>query len=139
MDQISGLLSALEKMAGPPEEIDGANVKETANVVDLSIAYSPVVCSRCDEFQRWIPETEKPQKDGLRYYVLRPQSRDWLWISPDELKVMRARFLLMKAVFYKMFRGYSYPDRQKILHYYFDGRMWQPKEDSDLAKAMGLQ
>lgn len=130
----------LDEQLGGKEEIDGASPEAIADCVDLSIAHSPVLRGRLNmkRFGFDIPEPIKPRKDGLRYYVADPRSQSWEWFTPEQMKVMRARFLLMRGWYYQHLGGFSHPDQQTIIAWYFEGGVWRPNADSALGKAMGL-
>ena len=139
-DLLAGLMRAADKMAGPPLTIDGMSAEDAAAMVDLKVAYTPIVMeSWGDERDRFqIPQPVKVQRDGLRYAAIWPERHDFEWLDNGRLRVCRARFLLMRGFFYKNFRTYSHPEQQKILVWYFGGQMWQPKAGSELAVAMGI-
>lgn len=140
MSLLDALTQILDReYAKDPELIDGCDPREFVKFVDLSIAHSPVIHQR----HPWppmgdIPETDKPKQDGLRYYLVWPQSHNWEWLTTESHKLMRVRFLLWRGWLYKTFDGFSHPDKQKIVAWYFDGSMWRPEQDSPLYKAMGL-
>ena len=125
--------------AKDPELIDGCDPHDFVGMIDLSIGHSPILHDR----HPWpplgdIPEPDKPKKDGLRYYLSWPRSHQWEWLTEESHKLMRARFLIWRGWFYKTLGGFSHPDQQKIVHWYFEGGVWRPNPDSLLYKAMGL-
>lgn len=141
-------MSVLESLKGMldreyeknPEIIDGCDVHEAAKVVDLSVAYTPVLEHRLPE-EHGFSFVEKPDrvvKDGMRYCLTWPERKDFRWVEVESLKVMRARFLLWHGHFYKVFRSLPNPSQSQVLAWYFNGSMWQPKEGSVLAKGMGI-
>ena len=140
MSTLDGLLDHPNReYAKDPELIDGSDPHEVAKLVDLSFAHSPILTRR----YAWppmgeIPEPDKPKRDGMRYYLMWPRQQQWEWLTEEAHKIARARFLLWRNWFYKTFDGFSHPEKQKIVAWYFDGQMWRPQQGSDLAKAMGL-
>lgn len=138
-------LSSLNKMLGDmyakdPEVIDGTDPHDLISAVDLTIAHSPVLQDRAEwpPHHGSIPEPVKPKKDGLRYYLSDARAQTWKWLTPDEHRLMRARFLLWRGWLYRTFDGFPYPDKQCIASWYFEGGMWRPKEGSELSKLMGI-
>ena len=103
-----GLLELLEalqkhfddKEAKDPEIIDGTNIKDVLDAVDLSIAHSPVIPYRAmthispEESMRGAVEAIETE-GGC--YILRDCPSFAHPVSADELKRMRARFLLTRG------------------------------------------
>ncbi len=137
---LAGLNRVIDQMIGPPPTIDGVSAEQAAESVDLKVAYSPIVMESWDPVKNGlrIPEPVKVVKDGLRYAAVWPDRHDFDWLTDQQLRVCRARFLMMKGHFYKQIRGYSHSDQQRILAWYFGGQMWQPKAGSELADALGI-
>lgn len=113
-----------ETAARGGEEIDGVNPRDAAQHVMLDLGYTPVVERYFGDMGHQIPEPVRVVKDGARYCLM--FGRDYRWVSVEELKVMRARFLLLRGWYYRAFDGFSHPDKQKILAWYFKGGMWRP-------------
>ncbi|HEV7298707.1 MAG TPA: hypothetical protein VGN72_05020 [Tepidisphaeraceae bacterium] len=128
------------------EIIDGCKVEDAAKCVDLSVAHSPVVAEYVGTKDveamlfnhRLIPEPIKPRKDGLRYYVTNPRAQTWQWFTSDEMKVARARFLLLRSYFYKRLGAFPNGDQQMVLAWYFEGGVWRPTPGSSLGDLMGV-
>ena len=104
------------------ETIDGACPADYVHAVDLDIAYSPVLYGRA-LFEPYRVQIAKPdivvrQEDG-RYRVDWPEHCDFQFIDEQSLKLMRARFLLWHGYFYRAFDSFSYPDKQKVLAWWF--------------------
>ena len=100
-----GLLEALQKYidaeeAKDPEIIDGTNIKDVLDVVDLSIAHSPVIPFRAPdhvspaESLRSAVEAIETEGGG---YILRDCPTMTHPVSADALKRMRARYLLTRG------------------------------------------
>jgi len=117
------LLDELKKFI-PDEIIGGSNVAETAEIVMLDIAYSPVVENVVNEellpFNIPIPVKVLDRGDG-RYEIRRTNPPDFRILSEAEIKRMRARFLLLKAYYADNMDMLSYPDRQTVISLYFNG------------------
>lgn len=100
---VSGLMAALEKEypdAFAPEIVDGSDVEKTAAMVDLTAACSPVLPHRAPKDplsgvgDALLPVECSPL-DGDMYRVYFAEGpRD---VSADQVKIMRARFLLRKG------------------------------------------
>lgn len=90
------LLDELKKFI-PDEIIGESNVEETAEMVMLDIAYSPVVEGFVNEellsFNIPMPVKVIERGDG-RYEIRRTDPPDFGIFSEAEIKRMRARFLL---------------------------------------------
>ncbi len=109
----------------PPELINGSDVTETAEMVELDIAYSPVVRRCTSEYNTVGAEVPTPDKvvkrsDG-NYEIRQTDPPDFDIIKPEQLKVMRARYLLLRGFYGSNMKGFSYPVQQQIIHYYFPG------------------
>jgi len=128
-------LKSLIKEAVGEETIDGANVEETAEMVDLDIAYSPVVTGRIsDDFHlHTIPQPEPVKiSDNGRYYIPRTDPPDFEFISKESMKVMRARYLLLRGFYANNIDSFSYSEQQQILAWYFPGGLFRlPKKDKE--------
>lgn len=128
------------------EVIDGFAVQDAAKCVDLTVAYSPVVAEyvgskdieEMDLNRRFIPQPIKPRKDGLRYYVTDPRAQTWQWFTPDEMKVARARFLLLRSHFYKRLGAFPNGDQQAVIVWYFEGGVWRPNPGTALGDLLGV-
>ena len=100
-----GLLEALQKYidaeeAKDPEIIDGTNINDVLDAVDLSIAHSPVIPYRAmtyispEESMRGAVEAIETE-GGC--YILRDCPSFAHPVSAEVLKRMRARFLLTRG------------------------------------------
>lgn len=100
-----GLLEALQKYidaeeAKDPEIIDGTNIKDVLDVVDLSIAHSPVIPYRAakdispEESMRGAVEAIETEGGA---YILRDCPAFTHPVSAESLKRMRARYLLTRG------------------------------------------
>lgn len=117
------LLDAIRDLI-PEEIIDGNNVEETAEMVMLDIAYSPVVEFIVDEkrllFDIPIPVKVINRGDG-KYEIRHLDPPDFKILSANEIKIMRARFLLLKAYYADKMDILAYPEKQTVIALYFDG------------------
>lgn len=117
------LLDELKKFI-PDEIIDGSNVADTAEIVMLDIAYSPVVEGVVDEerlpFSIPIPVKVTDRGDG-RYEIRRTDPPDFRILNEAEIKVMRARFLLLKGYYADKMDMLSYSGKQTVIALYFNG------------------
>lgn len=124
----------------PAETIDGANVRDTAKMVDLEIGFSPVVKYAFEGYQHTPSPTSEVQLwSGNRYALVDAKNHDFQIIRPEELKVMRARYLLLRGYYQRNFRALHYSMQQKVGHYYFPDGLWLPAEGSELARKMEIQ
>jgi hypothetical protein len=99
----------LETIQGliPDEIIDGSNVKETAKMVDLDMAFKLLVVEKPvsqDEFQVCsnIPPVELAKKRDDGKYEIRDNGEsgpDFRIYTADQMRQMRARFLLLKGYY----------------------------------------
>lgn len=110
------LLDAIKAMI-PTEVIDGCDVEQTAESVMLDIAFTPVVPEYVsgDDLILHPPETVEVEKRGERYLIVRPDLHDFDWVEESRLKVMRARFLLLRGYYYRHLRSMGHQHRQQIL------------------------
>lgn len=126
---IEELISAIEKQI-PKEMIDGDDVREVAErCVDLSCAYTPVIPrATADPASNYVQIPEPigviKERGSNRYAVVYPKSGDFSWVSEKEIAVMRARYLLLRGFYNKVFDSLAYSDQQRILCWYFpQGRL----------------
>ena len=100
-----GLLEVIQKYidneeAKDPEIIDGTNIRDVLDAVDLSIAHSPVIPFRAadhvspEESMRGAVEAIETE-GGC--YILRDCPSFAHPVSADSLKLMRARYLLTRG------------------------------------------
>ena len=117
------LLDAIKDMI-PDEMIGGSCVQETAEMVMLDIAFSPVVehlvSEECVMFEVPIPIKITKRPDG-KYEIRRTDPPDFRIIDEATTKEMRARFLLLKGYYAENMDGLAYPEQQKVIALYFDG------------------
>lgn len=115
------LLDKLKELI-PDEIIDGSNVDETAEIVDLDIAYKLLVvkdCVRQSDEQLWydIPPVERDvikRPDGK--YEIRWQGNngpDFEVVPAEQMKVMRARYLLLRGFYHEHFRHLTLPKQNE--------------------------
>jgi hypothetical protein len=120
-----------------PEIIDGCDVAQTAaTMVNLSIAYSPVLPAR----ESFLPVEATPLDGGqYRVYVKRGQYHsivavEAIDVSEADLKVMRARYLLRRGELLKIYPAMDPEVQRGIRDRFFGGTMpWMPPAGSPLA------
>jgi hypothetical protein len=64
------------------------------------------------------PRAVLARSDG-KYQIDYPESRDFQIVDAAALKIMRARFLLLRGWYYQHFDGLSHPQQQAVLDWYF--------------------
>lgn len=113
-----------------PEIIDGDNVDDAAAMVDLSIAFTPVLATRDSMCPADVAEL-----DGGRYRVFGEQTLD---ISAASLKVMRARYLLTRSAIVRRLPTMGDVDRRRIERAFWPrGDVpWVPPAGSPLAEQL---
>lgn len=129
-----GLEEVLKSIIGV-EIIDGSNVKETAEMVDLDVAYKlflveNMVQQEDIELVSNIPSVvlAKKRPDGKYQIDFESESGpDFRIVTAEQAKVMRARFLLLKGFYFEKFYGLSYSQQQEVAVKYDFGYM--PPED----------
>jgi len=116
-----GLLGALKQLAGN-EVIDGANVEETAEMVDLELAWKLLIVEHCVtqedvELFAIIPDVTlaKSRPDG-KYEIHYETDRgpDFKIITSEQAKRMRARFLLLKGFYGRNFNRLTLPKKNEV-------------------------
>lgn len=139
-DEAISALEELFRANGGEETIDGVSVRATAEYVDLSIAFTPVVIDRFDPSdpnpcpERYLPRPVpvwETHTEGT-YLLNRPL---WLghngYVSASQVREMRARYLLIRGALYKRIQQNQlqpYQYQQAALHYYFpDGVFMLPE------------
>jgi len=116
-----GLIEVLKQYACI-EVIDGANVEETAEMVDLEIAYKlliveHVVTQEDEELFANIPDVElaKLRPDGrCEIHYETEDGPDFRIISANEAKIMRARFLLLKGFYGRNMERMTLPKQNEV-------------------------
>ncbi|HEY0983537.1 hypothetical protein [Schlesneria sp.] len=130
-DRESSLLKALNSML-PPETIGGHDVHDAAQCVDLNVEFTPVLPDRIEDpattFPRLIPTPRRVQMDGSRWCVWLPNTPEkYRWVnSDDELKVMRARYLLLRGWYFERIETMSHSQRAEVIGKYFPGGVFKP-------------
>ncbi len=129
------ILDVLKEMI-PDEIIDGSNVDETADMVDLDIAYKLLVVRwpvQQTDFQLFcdIPPVERDvlkRRDGK--YEIRWQTENgpnFEVFTVEQMKVMRARYLLLRGFYGNNFRKLTLPKQNEAACLY--DISWIPPED----------
>ena len=109
----------------PRETIGGVDVEQCAKEhVMLDIEFSPVLPDAISEpdttFNFDCPIPCRVQQEGSRYCVWIPHDqRKYQWTTANDLKVMRARFLLMRGWYANNIDRFSHPEKQRILYHFF--------------------
>lgn len=137
-DLQGGILAILKGMI-PVEIIDGSNVEETAKMVDLDIEYQPVIPNPVDSdlaslgYGGRVPIPCRVQMEGSRWCVWIPHTNEkYRWVTDDELKVMRARFLLLKGVYYRQIQNMPHSLQQEVVSKFFPGGLFKPQAMLDM-------
>ncbi len=123
-DVIRVLNKYCEKLGtGKGERIGDSSPVEAAEMVDLDIAYKLLVVEDSvsqDEFQLFCnpPEVTKnivKRKDG-RYEIrwVGESGPDFKIVSADDMKVMRARFLLLRGFYMENFDSLTLPKQNEV-------------------------
>jgi hypothetical protein len=121
---LTALKSVLDQM--PKEKIGDATVEDVLEAVDLSISFTPVLPDRVDEkrlpFEMPTPADAQLRQDR-RYQVIRRDRRDFEIVSAEELKVMRARYLLVRDYYSDRLQHNNLhpPLTSRAVSQYFDG------------------
>ena len=125
------LLDVLKSMI-PGEIIDGANVEDVAKMVMLTVEFTPVLPYRIGNDTAslnmdLVPIPCRVQMDGSRWCVWIPYTNEkYRWVDEDELKVMRARYLLLKNFYARNIERMSHPHRQEVLWKFFPDGLFKP-------------
>lgn len=128
---MQSLIDQLKAMI-PVETIDGVNVDEAAEMVMLDVEFTPVVVEPFGEDPAFsclnaAPFPCRVQKDGERYCVWMPHSHEtYRWVEEDELKVMRARYLLLKNFYFRTLENMSHSHRAGVIAKFFPGGVFKP-------------
>ena len=121
MDNQDSPLKTLKKYIGV-EVIGGANVEETAGMVDLDIAYKLFLVEgfvRQEDMELFhtVPPVVKAEKRDDGRYEIRWQTKvgpDFRIITADQAKVMRARFLLLKGFYGRNWNRLTLPKQNEV-------------------------
>lgn len=109
------------------EEIIGdACPADYVSDVDLDVAFSPVVYRAVHDPHVDIPKPDRVEKqaDG-RYMVVWPESHDFEFVDEESLKMMRARYLLLRDFYHKNINSFTPRNTDKIHAWYFPGGMFR--------------
>jgi hypothetical protein len=125
---LEGLLAALKKHT-PAEIINGNDVENTAELVMLDVAFSPVLELSTNEEQLMLnpPRPTEVQQRGDRFMLYRGGA-DFQWVDAESLKIMRARYLLARGFYSDRMRLLPNGVRQKVIAWYFGGSVYVPAE-----------
>lgn len=127
---MQSLLEKLKSMI-PAEFIDGQNVDEIAKLVDLDIEFTPVVAETVsgDPAKETIafPVPCRVQMEGSRWCVWIPHTDEkYRWVNDEQLKVMRARFLLLKGFYFDHLESMCHTERSRVISHFFPGGVFKP-------------
>ena len=114
------------------EVIGGVPLADVLELVDLDVAYSPVVEHPVDG--DW-PRPEQlsivtlVKRDDGRYEARRqtPAGPTFEILGPESVRIMRARYLLCRDHFARAIESYGYSEQQRILADFFPHGLWRPK------------
>jgi len=131
----AGIVEVLDRLLDAElrkEVIGGVPLAEVVDFVDLDVAYSPVIEHAVDgDWPR--PEqlrvTALVKRDDGRYEARRqtPAGPTFEILSPESVRIMRARYLLCRDHFARSIESYGYSDQQRILADFFPHGLWRPK------------
>jgi len=119
------------------EQIGEACPADFVEDVMLDIAYQPVVEWPVRDPLRPIPKPRPvlARSDG-RYQIDHPEDRDFRIVEADELKLMRARYLLLRGWYYERLPSLSHSQREQVLAWYFPGGVvWLRPDTQELGDA----
>ena len=124
-----GILEVLKAMC-PKEVIDGSDVDEIAKMVDLDVEFTPViphsVIDPATDYSGHVPTPCRVQLDGCRYCVWMPDSPEkYRWVDEESLKVMRARYLLLRGFYHRTIEGMPHGYRQEVISKFFPGGLFK--------------
>ncbi len=116
------ILRVLEKLI-PKEIIDGSDVHETADMVDLDIAYRLLLVENCVqqediELVSNIPSVSEAKKRSDGKYEIRfigETGPDFRILTIDQAKIMRARFLLLKGWYTSNWDRITLPKQNEVV------------------------
>ena len=136
-----GILEALKAMI-PKEVIDGSDVDETAKMVMLEVEFTPViphsVIDPATKYTELVPTPCRVQLDGSRYCVWMPDSPEkYRWVDEESLKVMRARYLLLRGFYYRTIESMPHSYRQEVISKFFPGGLFKPAMFTELDSRIG--
>ncbi len=141
---MSSLLEQLKSMI-PTETIGGIDVEQCGrDVVMLDVEFTPVLPNRLendpvlpnrlenDPQEGRLPECPTPcrvQQEGSRYCVWLPQNdpERYRWVNADDLRVMRARYILLKNWFFTNIEACDPLSRNTIISRFFPGGLFKPE------------
>jgi len=118
----SRIVALFNRVIGPAlrsEIIGGVSVADARKFVDLDVKFSPVVERLCG---RYIPEPVRVENwgDG-RYAIVRPRVPDFDIVSAESVRDMRARFLLLRDHYARVWEEIPHSASITIADWYFNG------------------
>lgn len=142
MDEQTRIANALGKWIKenvPAEMIGGTNLDDAAEMVMLEIEHTPVCPDPFNEesmhIHHRLPKVceATPTAGGNKYIV------DGEYVSAEELKRMRARYLLLRGYLMELIVKHrlSHPVQQLAISRFFDGELFVPQALVDIIKAEG--
>jgi len=133
---LSGIIKILQGAADDAlrqETIDGVSIAEVLELVDLDVAYSPVVEHAVDgdwPMPEQLSVTPLVKRDDGRYEARHQTDSGptFEFLDAESVRVMRARYLLCRDHFAKSIEQYGYRDQQRILADFFPEGLWRPPD-----------
>ncbi len=126
------------------EKYGNTSVLSILDAVDILMGFDvdnrlPVVEHNCCTFyQHSVPQTRNVEISDGRYMIVRPELTDFDWLTEESVKIMRARFLLIRGYYYPLLGSMVPQMRGEVVVKFFDGSVWTPKPGTVLATAMGM-
>lgn len=112
--------------------VGGVRVRDVVNDVMLEVAFSPVIPAPVqDNYSFDPPRPVNAIQLGNGMYGLVHgvgEQADYETVAADTLKLMRARYLLLRNHFYKRLPSMDRVTRRMALDRYFSGGVWVPTE-----------
>lgn len=112
--------------------IDGVRVRDVVADVMLDVAFSPVIPTPIQDNHIFDPPrpADVIQLGNGMYGIVHGvgEQADYETVTTDALKLMRARYLLLRDHFYKRLGGMDRVTRRMVLDRFFPGGVWVPRE-----------
>lgn len=153
MDRTSSVMRTIRKITDDmleAEKYGGTSVLSVLDAVDIAIGFGmdnqgrpttlQVVEHDCTTLcEHSVPGIRNIYIHDGRYMILRPEINDFDWVTEDSVKVMRARFLLIRNYYYPLLNSLSPQSRGEAVANFFGGSVWTPKPGTAIAKALGCE
>jgi len=123
------ILEALRQIARSDSSAIELEIEKAGEFIDLTIAHTtivpdPIPIEMQDMLANYIPAlADATKRSDARYQFIRRDRRDFGIVSPEELKVMRARYLILRGLYNKLLEGDRLiePERSIIIRDFFNG------------------